>query len=64
MDRSLKNELSNCIYELQSIVNQLYAVSGDISDSISGMNTRKFTNSLDRSADKYQRAINKLKRIR
>lgn len=64
MDRSLQNELNGCIAELQSIVRQLYAVSGDIRDSISGMNTRKFTNGLERSADKYQKAANKLKKIK
>lgn len=64
MDRALKNELNSCIAELQSIVRQLYAVSGDITDSISGMNTRKFTNALEKSADKYQKAANKLKRIK
>ncbi len=64
MDRSLRNELNSCVTELQAIVRQLYAVSSDITDSISGMNTRKFTNGLERSADKYQKAANKLKKIK
>lgn len=64
MDSSLGNEINGCVSELQSIVRQLYSVSSDIKDSISGMNTNKFTNGLERSAEKYQKAANKLKKIK
>lgn len=64
MDWSLRRELDSCITELNSIVRQLYDVSDDVASSISGMNTKKYTKSLDKAADKYQKAANKLKKIR
>lgn len=64
MDWSLRRELDSCIYELNSIVKQLYEVSDDVADSISGMNTKKYTKSLDKAADKYKKAANKLKKIK
>lgn len=64
MERSLRNELDSCISELRSIVRQLNGVSADIKDSISGMNTNKFTNSLEKSAGKYKKAADKLSKIK
>lgn len=64
MDRSLRRELDDCINELNTIVRQLYEVSDEVADSISGMNTKKYINSIDKAADKYNKAATKLKRIR
>lgn len=64
MDRWLRNELNSCISELRSIVNELYAVSADISNCINGMNTKKFTDDLERTAEKYNNAVKKLKKIK
>lgn len=63
MDKDLRNEIDYCIYELNSIIRQLYSVSGDISKNISGMNTRKYTRELENAADKYRKAVNKLYKI-
>lgn len=60
MNQSLRNEIDDCIYELNSIIRQLHDVSYDITHSISGMNTKKYTRSLEKSAEKYQKAVNKL----
>lgn len=64
MNRSLRNEIDDCISELNSIIRQLYGVSYDITQNISGMNTTKYTRSLEKSADKYQKAVNKLYKIK
>lgn len=57
-------EIIDCISELESIVNQLYAVSDDIEKSVKGMNTYKYRRALEKSAEKYKRAANKLKKIK
>lgn len=64
MNQSLRTELNDCIYELNSIIRELYDVSYDITRSISGMNTKKYTRSLEKSAEKYQKAVNKLNEIK
>ena len=64
MNRYLRNEIGDCISELNSIIRQLYSVSNDISRNISGMNTKKYTRSLEKSAEKYQKAVNKLYKIK
>ncbi len=64
MDRSLRRELDYCINEINTIVSQLYGVSDDVADSISGMNVKKYTNSIDKAAEKYKKAATKLKKIR
>lgn len=64
MNRYLRNEIDDCISELNSIIRQLYGVSNDISRNISGMNTKKYTRSLEKSAEKYQKAVNKLYKIK
>ncbi len=64
MDRSLRRELDYCINELNAIVRQLYEASDDVAESITGMNTKKYTKSIDKAADKYKKAANKLKKIR
>ena len=64
MNQSLRNEINSCIIELNSIIRQLHSVSNDITQNISGMNTKKYTRSLEKSADKYQKAVNKLYKIR
>lgn len=52
------------VSELNSIIRQLYSVSNDISRNISGMNIKKYTRSLEKSAEKYQKAVNKLHKIK
>ncbi len=64
MEHSLRIELDNCISELRSIVRQLNGVSSDIKDSVIGMNTNKFTKELEKSAEKYKKAANKLSKIK
>ena len=64
MDSSLRNEINYCISELNSIVRQLNGVASDITQNISGVNTRKYTRSLENSASKYQKAANKLRKIK
>ncbi len=64
MNSYLRTEIDECISELNSIVRQLYNVSYDIKHNISGMNTRKYTRGLEKSAEKYQRAANKLSNIK
>lgn len=57
-------EILECINELESIVNQLYAVSDDINSAIKGMNTYKYRVAIELSAEKYRAAANKLRKIK
>lgn len=64
MDRSLRNEINGCITELNAIIRQLNSISNDVTNNISGMNTAKYTRGLEKSAEKYQKAANKLSKIK
>lgn len=64
MDWALRQEINSCISEINSIVRQLRYVSDDVADSISGMNTKKYTQSINNAADKYEKAAKKLRTIK
>lgn len=64
MNKNLRAEIDDCIAELNAIIRQLNSVSSDITRNISGMNTGKYTRSLEKSAEKYQKAVNKLYKIK
>ncbi len=64
MDASLRRELDYCINELNSIVRQLNSVSADVSGSIQGLDTRKYVRTLEDTAEKYNKAVKKLNKIR
>ena len=64
MDSALKSELRSCIQELYAIANELEDAAGEVTNSISGMNTKKYTNTLYDCAKKYRKAANKLSNIK
>ena len=64
MDAALRNELDSCISELRDIARVLDQQANEVTGSIQGMSTQKYTNALHRYAENYRRAANKLSNIR
>ena len=63
MDNFSHAELRACISELYKIANELEEVSSEISASIQGMNTVKYTRRLYRCAEEYRKAARNLEKI-
>lgn len=64
MDASLRREIDSCIRELRELSRQLDTISDDVTKSIKGINTKKYTNAIQSSAKKYRRAADKLSKIK
>lgn len=64
MDAAVSSEVYSCIRELYAIANELEDAAGEVTASIQGMNTRKYTNDLYRCAEKYRRAAWNLERLK
>ena len=63
MDASIKSEINCCIRQLYSIANELEDAANEVRRSISGMNTSRYTNTLEDCARKHRRAANNLEKI-
>lgn len=63
MDADLRRELNECISELQRLARELNDAAYEVTQSISGMNTSKYTNALYDSSNKYYNAADKLRKI-
>lgn len=64
MNRNVKSELESCIRELYSIARELDSISNDVKTSISGINTVRYIQGLENSANKYRKAAQKLEKIK
>lgn len=64
MDYAVQSEINSCIRELRSIASELEDAASEVTASINGMNTRKYTNALYNSAKKYRKAADKLSNIK
>lgn len=64
MDEAIHIDVSGYIRELYAIADELEEAAGEVSASIQGMNTRKYTNDLYACAQKYRKAARNLERIR
>lgn len=63
MEASVKNEINSCIAELRSIAQALDEAASQVTSSVSGMSTRKYTDALQAYAENYRKAANKLSNI-
>lgn len=64
MSSNIQPEIDSCIRELNAIVRELEAISDELKESITGINTVRFTKGLEYSAGKYQKAARTLSMIR
>lgn len=64
MNSNVKSELESCIRELYSIARELDSISNDVKTSISGINTVRYIQGLENSANKYRKAAQKLEKIK
>ena len=64
MDTAVKSEIRSCIRELRAIADGLEDAASEVKNSISGMNTGKYTNTLRECAKKYKKAADKLSKIK
>lgn len=64
MDSNLQSELNSCIRELISISTELEEAARNVDQSIKGMSTTRYVNTLEYCARKYRAAANRLERIR
>lgn len=64
MEYSLRVELDSCISQLYRIASELEDAAIEVKASISGMNTKKYTQTLYSCAEKYRRAARKLEKIK
>lgn len=63
MEQSLRNELNSCIRELYAIANALEDAAAEVKNSIQGMSTWSYTNTLYNCASSYRNAARKLEKI-
>lgn len=64
MDSFVRSEIYSCVRELYSIADGLEDAAGEVSASIKGMNTTKYTSDLYDCARKYRGAARNLERLR
>jgi len=64
MDDQTRRDIDNCISDLRRLAARLEDAASEVSKSISGMETEKYTNALYDCAAKYRYAIRNLERLR
>lgn len=64
MNGNVYHEINSCMNELYRISNELEEAARNVNDSIKGMNTARYINTLEACAKKYRAAADRLGRIR